>query len=86
MVLVGAMLVSSTETVWAGEITPNKNKTVSVKDYSNQNISLAKGDEMGRFNMGSTVILLMPPGTVVGQADLDAGAIVKVGQRLAVLT
>jgi phosphatidylserine decarboxylase len=86
MVLVGAMLVSSTETVWAGEVTPNKNKTVSVKDYSNQNISLAKGDEMGRFNMGSTVILLMPPGKVVQEAGLDAGAIVKVGQRLAVLT
>jgi phosphatidylserine decarboxylase len=86
MVLVGAMLVSSTQTVWAGEITPNKNKTVSVKDYSEQNISLAKGDEMGRFNMGSTVILLMPPGKVEQEAGLDAGAMVKVGQKLAVLT
>jgi len=85
MVLVGAMLVSSTETVWAGEITPSKNKTVTVKDYSNQDITLAKGDEMGRFNMGSTVILLMPPGTVEGLADLSAGDAVKVGQRLAIL-
>jgi phosphatidylserine decarboxylase len=40
MVLVGAMLVSSTETVWAGEITPNKNKTVTTKDYAAENITL----------------------------------------------
>jgi len=85
MVLVGAMLVSSTETVWAGEVTPTKNKEVTVTDYSNKNISLARGDEMGRFNMGSTVILLMPSQTVTGQADLTAGIAVKVGQKLAVL-
>ena len=82
MVLVGAMLVSSTETVWAGEVTPNKNKEVTVTDYSNENISLAKGDEMGRFNMGSTVILLMPPGALKSLADLGSGDLVKVGQRL----
>jgi len=82
MVLVGAMLVSSTETVWAGEITPNKNKNVSVTDYSDKNISLAKGDEMGRFNMGSTVILLMPAGALKSLVDLGAGDLVKVGQKL----
>ena len=83
MVLVGAMLVSSTETVWAGEVTPTKNREVTVTEYSNENISLAKGDEMGRFNMGSTVILLMPSGTVEDQAGLSAGSAVKVGQKLA---
>ncbi len=83
MVLVGAMLVSSTETVWAGEITPTKNKKVTVTDYSNQDICLSKGDEMGRFNMGSTVILLMPAATVESLADLGAGDPVKVGQKLA---
>ena len=83
MVLVGAMLVSSTETVWAGEITPNKNKNVTVTDYPDENIFLSKGDEMGRFNMGSTVILLMPAGTVTVQDELVAGTAVKVGQRLA---
>jgi phosphatidylserine decarboxylase len=83
MVLVGAMLVSSTETVWAGEVTPTKNKKVSVTDYAGQDISLAKGDEMGRFNMGSTVILLMPQGTVEPLAELGAGDAVRVGQKLA---
>lgn len=85
MVLVGAMLVSSTETVWAGEVTPSKNKGVTVTDYPGKNITLSKGDEMGRFNMGSTVILLMPSGTVEGLEDLHAGTAVKVGQTLAVL-
>lgn len=85
MVLVGAMLVSSTETVWAGEVTPNKNKDVTVKDYSDENISLAKGDEMGRFNMGSTVILLMPSNTIRGLDELGASEAVMVGQRLASL-
>jgi len=84
MVLVGAMLVSSTETVWAGEVTPSKNKDVSVRDYSKEDITLAKGDEMGRFNMGSTVVLLMPPDAVNGLAELGAGDAVKVGQRLAI--
>jgi len=86
MVLVGAMLVSSTETVWAGEVTPSKNKNVTVTDYPDKNVSLSKGDEMGRFNMGSTVILLMPSGTVEGLVSLHAGTAVKVGQKLAVLS
>jgi phosphatidylserine decarboxylase len=86
MVLVGAMLVSSTETVWAGEVTPTKNKNVTVTEYSDKGISLSKGEEMGRFNMGSTVILLMPSGTVSGIAEPGASAAVKVGQRLANLT
>ena len=82
MVLVGAMLVSSTETVWAGEVTPTKNKDVTVKDYSDQDISLSKGDEMGRFNMGSTVILLMPAGALKSLVNLGSGDLVRVGQRL----
>ena len=85
MVLVGAMLVSSTETVWAGEITPNKNKDVTVKDYVGENISLAKGDEMGRFNMGSTVILLMPEGVITGFSALNAGDSVLVGEKIGVV-
>lgn len=82
MVLVGAMLVSSTETVWAGEVTPNKNKSVSVTDYLDEEVTLSRGDEMGRFNMGSTVILLAPPGALKSLASLGAGDVVKVGERL----
>lgn len=86
MVLVGAMLVSSTETVWAGEVTPTKSKTVSVTDYTGKDISLSKGDEMGRFNMGSTVVLLMPPDTIGNLNGLGANDVVMVGQKLAELT
>jgi len=82
MVLVGAMLVSSTETVWAGEVTPTKDKKVTVKDYSDEEIALAKGEEMGRFNMGSTVILLIPSDALKSLASLGAGDAVKVGQKL----
>ena len=82
MVLVGAMLVSSTETVWAGEVTPNKNKSVSVTDYLDEEVTLSRGDEMGRFNMGSTVILLAPLGALKSLASLGAGDVVKVGERL----
>jgi len=85
MVLVGAMLVSSTETVWAGEVTPSKNKDVTVTEYPDDDISLAKGAEMGRFNMGSTVILLMPSGSVEGLPGLGAGDSVLVGQKLGIL-
>ncbi len=85
MVLVGAMLVSSTETVWAGEVTPTKNKEVSVNDYTDADIKLVKGDEMGRFNMGSTVILLLPPGALKSLADLGAGDAVQLGQKLGVV-
>ena len=85
MVLVGAMLVSSTETVWAGEVTPTKNKEVTVKEYIGEGISLAKGEEMGRFNMGSTVILLMPPGALKSLESLGAGDTVKLGQKLGVI-
>lgn len=86
MVLVGAMLVSSTETVWAGEVTPTKNKEVTVTNYPDKDISLSKGAEMGRFNMGSTVILLMPSGTVEALPGLNAGSAVQVGQKLAHLS
>jgi phosphatidylserine decarboxylase len=83
LVLVGAMLVSSTETVWAGEITPNKNKNITVVNYAEGEVDLAKGEEMGRFNMGSTVVMLLPPETVGDLAGNFAGEPVKVGQRLA---
>jgi phosphatidylserine decarboxylase len=58
MVLVGAINVAAIETVWDGLITPPKGKKLSSKDYSGQQVTLKKGEEMGRFNMGSTVILL----------------------------
>ncbi|MDO9451886.1 MAG: archaetidylserine decarboxylase [Stagnimonas sp.] len=61
MVLVGALFVGSMETVWAGEISPPHVRDPEPKIYAQRDtITLEKGMEMGRFNMGSTVILLTP--------------------------
>ncbi len=66
MVLVGALFVGSIETVWAGEITPPRGKCIRVWRYGDQEepVTLKRGEEMGRFNMGSTVILLFGKGAV----------------------
>jgi phosphatidylserine decarboxylase len=82
VVLVGAMLVSSMETVWAGTITPPRGLRVSTGDWSRRNIRLEKGAEMGRFNMGSTVILLLPAGAVASLAELGPDDSVLMGQKL----
>jgi len=60
MVLVGALLVASVETVWQGVVTPPTRRTIRQWSYEECPISLQRGEEMGRFNMGSTVIVLFP--------------------------
>lgn len=60
VVLVGAMLVSGIETVWGGVEVPPYASKITRRDYRGRGIRLARGDEMGRFNMGSTVIVLLP--------------------------
>ncbi len=79
IVLVGAIFVGSMETVWHGQITPPYGKQFSV-DYSGKDIRLKKGEELGRFNMGSTVILL----SNTHQFDLQSGQGVKMGQSLSI--
>lgn len=84
MVLVGAIFVGSIETVWAGEITPGGPGEITRSDYEDETpIRLVQGEEMGRFNMGSTVILLMPRGTYQWQKKLAAGTRICMGQLLA---
>ena len=82
VVLVGAMLVSSIETIWAGVITPPYGKKVTRGDWSRRDIVLQRGQEMGRFNMGSTVILLLPPTAVSSLEDLGPDDAVLMGQKL----
>jgi phosphatidylserine decarboxylase len=82
LVLVGAMLVSSMETVWAGQVTPPRGRKISRGDWSRRDITLQRGQEMGRFNMGSTVILLLPPGAVSALEEFGPGDIVLMGQKL----
>jgi phosphatidylserine decarboxylase len=85
MVLVGALFVGSIATVWHGDVAPrNPHRRVDLPlDESRAPLTLNKGAEMGRFNMGSTVILLLPPDMVEWLPKFDAGARIEVGQMLA---
>jgi len=82
VVLVGAMLVSSIETTWSGVVTPPRGRRIKRGDWSRQNIKLERGQEMGRFNMGSTVILLLTAGGVSSLVDVETGDPVIMGQKL----
>lgn len=84
VVLVGAMFVGSIETVWAGEITPPCGKGIKVTSYDTVTpVELQRGDELGRFNMGgSTVIVLFGTGRVQWQSELAAETRVRLGQLL----
>jgi phosphatidylserine decarboxylase len=79
LAMVGAMLVSGVETVWGGVEIPPYAGAIVRKDYRQRTIRLERGAELGRFNMGSTVILLLPSGAAL-DPNLTAGAPVRVGQ------
>lgn len=85
MILVGALFVGSMETVWHGEITPRRPRRGADlhPDAKLAPLALERGQEMGRFNMGSTVILLMPRGTTSWLPAFAAGSTVRVGQAIA---
>lgn len=84
LVLVGAMNVAAIETVWHGLVTPPQRRGISHIDYpqtahSPQAVQLERGAEMGRFNMGSTIIVLLE-NPASWRADLQAGDAVRMGQ------
>ena len=82
LVLVGAINVAAIETVWAGLITPPQHDVVTRVDYSgDERVTLERGAEMGRFNMGSTVVALFEHGCDWTEA-LGAESPVKMGQEL----
>ena len=81
-ILVGAIFVAGIETVWAGEVTPPAGKTITRSEYDGE-VRLAAGEEMGRFNMGSTVICVFPKGSLRWREDLQAESPVRMGELLA---
>ncbi len=85
MVLVGAINVAAIETAWSGLVTPPRGKQVSEFDYSHTQKDFRKGQEMGRFNMGSTVILLTTD-KVRFATQLKHGIKVKMGQGIGVFS
>ncbi|TNC86548.1 MAG: phosphatidylserine decarboxylase [Thalassolituus sp.] len=83
MVLVGAMIVAAVETVWAGHIAPPR-RELKVTEYGAPTpVSLEKGAEMGRFKLGSTVILCHPKDTVKWSENLKAGTPLRMGEAIA---
>jgi len=82
VVMVGATIVASIETVFAGVVAPSAGKEKTIYDYSKDNISLKKGAELGRFLLGSTTVCVFKKGKVTFKKGLKAGQTVKVGEKL----
>lgn len=86
-ILVGATIVGSIETVWAGTVTPPREGIIRRWTYPAEGmegaIQLIKGEEMGRFKLGSTVINLFTPDSVQFAPHLNNGTVTRMGQAFA---
>ncbi len=83
MVLVGATIVGSMSTVWHGLVNPPRTKNIRTWNYDSQNIQLKQGDEMGRFLLGSTVVILFEKDALTFNAQWQATNSVKLGELMA---
>ncbi len=86
VILVGALNVGSISTPWSGEIRPRTQGVVDQLDLSKHPTTVKKGDLLGWFNMGSTVILLLPADTCEWDDDLRSGEKVRVGEAIGALS
>lgn len=85
-ILVGATVVGSIETVWAGTVNPTREGIIRRWTYPRDGenaVMLSKGEEMGRFKLGSTVINLFAPGRVELNAALNSGSVTRMGALFA---
>ncbi len=82
LVLVGATIVGSMATVWHGVVNPPRSGKIRRWSYESQGIELKQGDEMGRFLLGSTVVLLWPRGTLRFNPDWAPGGVVRMGTAM----
>lgn len=84
LIMVGAIFVSSMDTVWAGTVTPKSRRSTSWEygRKSTSAIKLKRGQEMGRFNMGSTVILLFGKDAIELATELQPDAKLQMGQQI----
>ena len=84
VIMVGAVNVSAISMSWEGMVTPPRKKTIHRKKYSN--VELKKGDELGIFNMGSTVIIAFESNNINWLSNLELQQVIRVGQSLGTLT
>jgi len=82
VILVGAMIVASIETVWAGLVTPKKKHIQTTRYNNTDDIYLEKGEEMGRFKLGSTAIVLFGKDAAEWNSDLVANSPVIMGEKM----
>lgn len=85
VIFVGATIVRSISTAWAGTVAPNKNKDIAVSEYASRNLNFAKGDEIGKFFMGSTVICLFEKNKIQFNEDMQSGQPTRMGMQMATL-
>lgn len=87
LVLVGATIVGSMATVWHGRVNPPRPGQIRQWEYADQNITLKQGEEMGRFLLGSTVVMVFPASGVFEHLKFNpqwsAGKLIKVGESMA---
>jgi phosphatidylserine decarboxylase len=84
-VLVGATIVGSVATVWHGVVNPPRTPDAREWNYERENIVLAKGAEMGRFLLGSTVIMLFPDNVITFVPDWAPSRTVRLGEAMATI-
>jgi phosphatidylserine decarboxylase len=86
VVLVGALFVGSIETVWAGEVNPPpRRRLAGIELPTGAGLEFLRGQEIGRFNMGSTVVLLAERGRLRWRATLQPGSTVRYGEPIATI-
>ncbi len=83
MVLVGATIVGSMATVWHGVVNPPRPGSVRQWRYGPPDVRLRQGDEMGRFLLGSTVVMLFPPGPLHFDPAWQPAGAIRMGQPMA---
>jgi phosphatidylserine decarboxylase len=82
LVLVGATIVGSMATVWHGVVNPPRSGTIREWHYDDKDIVLKKGEEMGRFLLGSTVVLLFPRDTIAFNPEWTATRSIRMGEAM----
>ena len=82
LTLVGATIVGSMATVWHGVVNPPRPGTVREWRYDTQEVVIAKGAEMGRFLLGSTVVMLFPKDTLSFNPDWAPARAIRMGEAM----
>ncbi|CAN7372464.1 archaetidylserine decarboxylase [Acidovorax delafieldii] len=86
LVLVGATIVGSMATVWHGQVNPPRTGTLRQWDYAKGQVSLQQGEEMGRFLLGSTVVMLFPQGPLRFNPQWSPTRPIQLGEAMAQCT